>query len=158
MASYGGAGQPALNSAVCLGELGAFDGAPRFVRFAEMFGPNGKVFGLCEPDVIPALVADLHQTLSLLASRTCLPRPLEGGEELSVTEIEEAEDGSAAVLQTFSEGTLEKGDYRIVYPTSECCNPDASGVCTGSKTMLVFHSPLPPATRLEVTYHPPALP
>ena len=51
------------------------------------------------------------------------------------------------------EGTDEEGgDYRIEFPTQECCFPDDQGDCTGTLKAITFNDVLDPSYRIEVRY------
>jgi hypothetical protein len=59
LTSKGATGSTALNTYVCYSELGRSDAGLRYIRLAEMFGPNGMVSNICSPEEMEKVMTDI---------------------------------------------------------------------------------------------------
>ena len=137
----------AKNSYVCTSPYGTSDWGNRYIRLAEMFGPNGIVGNLCDSGGIGTSLDATAELLLKRMTRVCLPFPVRTGEHVKVTR---GLPGGEAL--TLVEGAPPEGDFQVVYPEYGCCFRNDLGECTGSETALMFTEVLDPAAEIDVTY------
>ncbi len=152
----------AKNSYVCTSPYGTSDWGNRYIRLAEMFGPNGIVSNMCAEEGISPALEEVAELIIKRVTKVCLPRRVKDGERITVTRsyFEEDENGEPVVDENgdtiwISERLIEGevGDYRIAFPTQDCCFPDdKTGECTGTQTAVTFNDVLDPSWEIEMKY------
>ena len=141
----------AKNTYVCTSPYGTADWGNRYVRLAEMFGPNGIVSNMCAEEGISPTLEQVAELIIKRVTKVCLPRHVKGGERITVTRGYEDEDTGEWKSERLVEG--EEGDYRIEFPTQDCCFPDdKTGECTGTLTAVTFNDVLDPSWEIELKY------
>jgi len=155
IASKGDSKSPtvAKNSYICQSDFGKADYGSRYVRLAEMFGPNGMVSNICSEDGIVPALKTIAELVIKRVTKICLPMEVKEGESIIVTQsIVNEVDGSVETT-VLKEGDLDVGgDYKVESPTQECCFPDADGNCTGTLKAITFNEVLDPNASIEVRY------
>jgi hypothetical protein len=141
------------NSYICLSDDGKGDFGSRYVRLAEMFGPNGMVSNTCSEDGIVPALRTIAELVIKRVTKICLPMEVKGGESIVVIKTIVHDDGSQDEPEILSEGdSADGGEYRIEFPTQECCYPNEQGECTGTLKAITFNDVLDPGARIEVRY------
>jgi hypothetical protein len=153
VASKGAPGSVSKRTYVCNSETGTADWGSRYLMLAEMFGPNGVSSNICAPDGIAPALETIAKQVVKRVTKVCLPMEPKRAESLVVTLANVGEDGSLGVAEKLVEGTSDEGgDYRIEFPTQECCFPNDQGDCTGTLKAITFNDVLDPNSRIEVRY------
>jgi len=153
VASAGQSGPTASGTYVCDSEYGQATWGSRYQRLVEMFGPNGISSNICAPDGIAPALQTIAELVVKRVTKICLPIEPKRDENVVVTLALAGEDGSFGAALKLTEGpSKEGGDYRIEFPTQECCFPDEAGECTGTLKAITFHDILDPDSRIEVRY------
>jgi hypothetical protein len=147
--------QTARNSYICSSEYGKADFGNRYVRLADMFGPNGTYSNICSPDGIGPALGEMAQLVKGRTVRMCLPRKPELWEKLTISKQVLAEEGIGVTSEELVEGP--DGDYVVEYPSMFCCLPDADGQCTGSLTSVLFTSVPDADAQVTVSYGTPVV-
>jgi hypothetical protein len=143
----------AKNTYVCESEYGKADFGSRYVQLAEMFGPNGMVSNVCSEDGITPALKTIAELVIKRVTKICLPFEPKTGQTIIVTQTIVHEDGSMEEPVHMTEGdSASGGDYRIEFPTQECCFPDDKGDCTGTLKAITFNDVLDPKSKIEVRY------
>ncbi|MBM4373060.1 MAG: hypothetical protein FJ098_15505, partial [Deltaproteobacteria bacterium] len=133
----------AKNTYVCTSPFGTADWGSRYVRLAEMFGPNGVVSNICSEEGISPALESVAELIIKRVTKLCLPRFVKEGERITVTRSYEDENGDW-ITEKLVEG--DDGDYRIEYPTQDCCFADEkTGTCTGTLRAVTFNDVLDPS-------------
>lgn len=153
VASKGNAVRPqiARSSYICASNYGQADFGSRYVKMAEMFGPNGVVSNICSDQGIAPALTNIAETIIRRVTKICLPRAVKEGQMVVVKKITMAEDGSR-VEEVLTLGEGPDGDYDIESPVQECCYPDALGNCTRPLSAVTFNDVLDPNTTIEISY------
>jgi len=151
VASKGDNKNPAAkNTYACTSPYGTADWGNRYVRLAEMFGPNGVVSNICAEEGISPALETVAELIIRRVTKVCLPRHVKEGEQITVTRRFEDSDG-AQVAEKLVEG--EEMDYRVEFPTQDCCFFDDSlGECSGTLTAVTFNDVLDPSWEIELKY------
>ena len=140
----------AKNSYVCTSPYGTADWGNRYVRLAEMFGPNGIVSNICSETGISPALETVAELIIKRVTKICLPRHVKDGERITITRSFEDEAGDW-IKEKLVEG--DEGDYRIEFPTQDCCfADDNTGACTGTLKAVTFNEVLDPSWEIELKY------
>jgi len=140
------------NTYVCTSPYGTADWGNRYVRLTEMFGPNGVVSNICAETGISPALETVAELIIKRVTKICLPRHVKEGERITITRSYEDEEG-VWVEDKLIEGEEGEGDYRIDFPTQDCCFADvATGECTGTLTAVTFNEVLDPSWEIELKY------
>jgi len=153
IASKGDAQNPtvAKNSYVCESPFGKADFGARYVRLAEMFGPNGVVENLCAEQGIAPALENIAELVVKRVTKVCLPLESKHQDAIVVTKSTVVDGEVVSDLLIY--GTAEEGgDYLIEFPTQECCFPDNNGNCTGTQRAIIFNDLLEPTATIEIRY------
>jgi hypothetical protein len=70
---------------------------------------------------------------------------------LKVTMSTTKDDGTMEIKELL-EGEPGSGDYRVEYPTRDCCFPDSEGNCTGTSEAITFNEVVDPDALIEIKY------
>ncbi len=154
IASKGDAKNPtvAKNTYVCESDFGKADFGSRYVRLADMFGPNGMVSNICSEDGIVPALKTIAELVIKRVTKICLPIEPKTGESVLVTLTVVHDDGTMEETILKEGDSSAGGDYRIEFPTQECCFPDDKGNCTGTLKAITFNEVLDPDSKIEVRY------
>ena len=140
----------AKSSYACTSPFGTADWGNRYIRLAEMFGPNGVVSNICAEEGISPALETVAELIIMRVTKVCLPRQVKEGERITVTRRFESSDGEL-INEKLHEG--EDADYTIEFPTQDCCISDEkTGRCTGTLTALIFNEVLDPSWEIEMKY------
>ena len=143
----------AKNSYICQSQYGKADFGSRYVTLAEMFGPNGMVSNICSEDGVTPALRTIAELVIKRVTKICLPFEPKTGQSILVSQTIVHEDGSMDEPLVLVEGDAAAGgDYRIEFPTQECCFPDDKGDCTGTLKAITFNEVLDPKSKIEVRY------
>ena len=151
VASKGNPDKPSIaqGSYVCASEFGIADWGSRYIRLAQMFGPNGLVSNICSEDGIAPALRTIAELIIRRVTKICLPRPVKEGQQVVVKRVTPQED-APDLVEVLAEG--DDADYTIEFPVQECCLPDALGNCTGTLKALTFNDVLDPKATIEIKY------
>ena len=140
----------AKNSYVCTSPYGTADWGNRYIQLAGMFGPNGVVSNICAETGISPALETVAELIIKRVTKICLPRHVKEGERITITRGYEDENG-VWISEKLTEG--EEGDYRIEFPTQDCCfADDNTGECTGTLKAVTFNDVLDPSWEIELKY------
>jgi hypothetical protein len=146
------------NTKICGNQFGKADYGSRYVRLAEMFGPTGMVSNICSEDGIAPALKTIAELIIKRVTKICLPMEPKEGQTIVVSRILKVKDPQTGeekeVVERLVEG--EDEDFRIEYPTQDCCDPDPAvkdrRVCRGTLKAILFNEVQDPKARMEVRY------
>jgi len=142
----------AKNSYVCTSSFGTADWGNRYIRLADMFGPNGVVSNMCAEEGISPALETVAELIIKRVTKICLPRHVKEGERITITRRFEDDNGDW-VKEKLTEGEEGVGDYNIDFPTQDCCFADENtGACTGTLKAVTFNEVLDPSWEIELKY------
>lgn len=139
---------------VCRSLFGQADFGSRYVKLAEMFGPNGMVSNICSEDGIAPALQTIAELIIKRVTKICLPLEPKPDQSIVVIRTIKVKDPQTGAETEVAERLVEgdDADYRIEYPTQDCCFPGASGDCEGTLKAITFNDVQDPSAKIEVRY------